>query len=217
MNKYMFTTNAGLEVSFTPPSATIIEESEQGLKADLIGQGFILEAPTYEVEVAGGTPEKPLTQTFEHTETSLVTDEDKAKWAVYQTGLQKYKAELAKMRTSICLEALNIQLPEDQTWIQLQLQKHIKLPGITAKKLNEDGDYEVEITNRAKLLDHYKRTEILRTMDDIYNAISEVVTSAYAGTTSDEARQVASKLFRNKLQEAALANAGAAGGTGNTQ
>lgn len=217
MNKYTFTTSAGLEVSFTPPSATIIEEAEQGLRADLIEQGCILEPPTYELEVGGGTPEHPLTQTFEHTQDSLQSEEDKLKWAAYQSGLAKYNAELAQIRTDICLEALNIQLPEDDSWIQNQLEKHVKVPGIVAKKSAEDELYTIQVVHAKKLLMHYKRSEVLRTMSDIYDAVAQIVTSAYAGTTSDEARQVASKLFRDRLQEAALENARAAGGAGSTQ
>lgn len=191
MNKHVFTTSAGLEVSFVPPSAYQIEMSQQAIIDEFRARGEPFEPPTYEVPVADGT----VTQTFEHSETSLVTDEDRAKWAAYKAGLEHLNKVTGETRLEFCLEAIvGIKLPEDESWIKRQQRKHIVVPDDPEERLL-----------------HYKKTEILRTTDDIEKAVSLIVVSAYAGSVTPEEEAAAANLFRNRLQKAALERTGQIG------
>lgn len=198
MNKFIFTTSAGREIHFIPPSATVIELSEAGIREEYRKRGEPVDVPTYTVELGGSTPEKPITQTFEYDAKYAEKDEEtQAKWKAHLDCITRLEKEIGNMRTNICLEALEITLPEDTTWMVKQKKKFITIP--------EDPD---------ELLMHYIKTEVLRTMDDIYSCMSVVLTSAYSGSVDEEAVEAASKTFRRKLQEATVEATQAAGEPG---
>lgn len=199
--KFCFTTSAGVIVEFTPPSATILEMGEAGIREEFKEKGEQMELPTYKREIYGSKPDAPLYQTFPMDEKYIETapDEEKVQWEAYKDCQARFQLEVNKLRKQVCLEALHIQLPEDNSWIKSQLNKHIRVPGITS--VNGGA---IEIADHQILLFHYIETEILRTLDDIYASMGLVLASAYTGTVDEASIEAASKTFRNRIQEAAL-------------
>ena len=184
-NKLIFTTMAGLEIPFEPASAVEIEMSESSLREEYKARGETLDVPTYEVEIAGSTPENPLTQTFEHDETTLATDEQKAKWAAYLDANRRLSIELAKIRTEIVLDCLKVELPKDTAWMDRQRRHRIKLP---------EDLYD--------LRHHYIRTEILKSAEDLYMAMQKIIVASLSGSVDEETIEAGLRTFRNSVREA---------------
>jgi hypothetical protein len=176
MTDYHFTTSLGQTVNFIPPSAKIIELREAKVKKELTESGHALTPPTYKVKLAGGRE-----QEIEHDLTTLVTDDDKLNWTVYQANLKLYEERIAEVKLQIVLNAIQLQLPEDESWVQKQL---------------EENEIEVPTDPKEKRI-HWLMTEVLRTMEDIFSATHIVLTSAYLGTASGEAIEASSRTFRD--------------------
>jgi hypothetical protein len=189
-DRLVFYTSAGLEVEFEPVSPIVLEESEAGLLSEYKERGEPIDIPTYTVETAGGG-----SQVFEHDEKSLQTDEDKAKWKAYVDANQRLLAEQSQLRLEIVLSSLKIQLPEDNTWERKFKKWHVKVP--------EDPD--------EKLMFYIQR-EILKTPEDLFTAMTQVISTSMKGTVSEEAIEAASKSFRDSIQKA-LVEAGLEPGT----
>jgi len=183
--KLSFFTTAGVEVEYEPASAVEIEMSEAALKQEYLDRGEQLAIPTYTVELAGSTPENPITQTFEHDEKSLSTDTDKEKWKAYIDANARYNAELNDLRTMIVLDCLHIELPEDERWKDRQKRHHVKFP---------DDPYE--------LRHHYIRTMVLRSVEDIYLAMQKVIVASLSGSVDEAAIEASLRTFRNTIQQA---------------
>lgn len=194
--KLSFFTAAGLEIEFEPISPMVLEESESGLLSEYKKRGEPVTPPTYTVETAGGG-----TQTFEHDEKSLRNDEDKKQWDAYIDATRRLLAEQSQLRLEIVLSALKVQLPEDKEWERKYKRWHITVP--------DDSD--------DKLIFYIER-EILKTPDDIFTAMTQVITTSMKGTVSEEAIEAASKSFRDSIQKAVV-EAGIDVGTsqGNTE
>lgn len=185
IKKLSFFTTAGVEVEYTPASAVEIEMSEAALRKEYIERGEPLNVPTYTVQLAGSTPENPLTQTFEHDATTLQSDEDKAAWKAHLDALSRFDNELNELRTQIVIDCLKIELPEDTRWMSKQKRHHIELP-----------------TDEYELLHHYIRTEVLRSVEDIYLAMQKVIVASLSGSVDEAAIEASLKTFRNTLQQA---------------
>jgi hypothetical protein len=83
--------------------------------------------------------------------------------------------ETNKIRTSMILEGIDVQLPEDGKWL-----KRCKRLGIT---LPDDPD---------ELLDFYKRSQIIRTPDDLVEIELKIIESS-TGTVIPPEKMAAAK------------------------
>lgn len=176
---------AGLEIPFEPASAVEIEMSESSLREEYKARNEPIDIPTYTVEIAGSTPEKPLTQLFQHDETTLTTDEYKAQWAAHKIAIQRLETELAKIRTEIVLDCLQIELPENTNWMSRQKRHKIKLP---------EDLYD--------LRHHYIRTEILKSAEDLYMAMQKIIVASLSGSVDEETIEAGLRTFRNSIRDA---------------
>lgn len=188
--KLSFFTTAGLEVEYEPASAVEIEMSEAALKQEYLDRGEPLAVPTYTVELAG----TKSTQTFEHDETTLKTDEDREMWAKHVDALSRYTIELNELRTEIVLDCIKVELPEDTKWMDRQKRHHVKLP-----------------TDPYELRHHYIRTQVLRSVEDIYLAMQKVIVASLSGSVDEAAIEASLKTFRDTIQQAGIEAASALG------
>lgn len=176
MSKSMiFVTDAGLEIQYEPASALQIEMSEQGIRKQFKDDGASIDAPTYEVETAGGGK-----QTFFHDEKTLETDEQKEAWKNYQEDSARMSAEIVRVRNEILFDSILVGLPSDSTWETRQRKRYITVP--------DDPDEKRR---------HYIQTEILRTVNDVYGITEKIMVATLSGAVPEEAIQAASATFRS--------------------
>lgn len=192
MNKHIFTTSAGVEVEFIPPSATAMEMAEAGFIEDLKAAGRQVDVPMKTVHLAEGETDK-----VPHDAETTKTPAEQAAWEDYLKVQDEIKIEQGKIRTQFALEALKIELPVDDSWIINQKRHRIRIPENTAD-------------DPRALLDHWIKTELLRTTKDIYDCMIKVMASAYEGSVSDADIEAASRTFRNSLPKARMEAAQAA-------
>ena len=186
-----FITSAGLVVRFIPPSATVIELSDNAILKQFTDAGRPVEIPTYTVELAGGG-----SQTFEHNATTLQTDEHRAEWEAHQQALSDLNANLAERRIEIVLDAVQAELPQDDDWKRKQKRWGIEIP---EPKDNQDYD---NLDYLDTLRYHYIRSEILRTPIDVENATVKIIAAAYAGSVNEEELAAQEATFRSVLRQA---------------
>jgi hypothetical protein len=179
--KLVFYTSAGREIEFEPISPILMEEAEQGLVAEYRQRGEPLDKPTYTVETAGGG-----SQTFEHDETTLTTDEMKATWEAHKDANARLAAEQGDLRIDMVLSALKVDLPADDDWERRLRKWHVTIP--------DDPDEKWKF---------FVLREVLKTPSDIFEAMTAVISASMRGTVPEEAIEAASATFRSGVQEAA--------------
>ena len=190
LERNTFTTSAGVVVYYIPPSATIIEMSDTAIMKQYKDAGRPVEIPTYTVELAGGG-----SQTFEHNETTLVTDEHKAEWAAHKEAITDLNAELGKRRLEIVLDAIQVELPKDESWKRKQKKWGLEIPEPEDGQDYDNPDYLDQLRY------HYIRTEILRTPIDVENATVKIISAAYAGSVDEEELAAQEATFRSILRQ----------------
>jgi hypothetical protein len=82
--------------------------------------------PSYKVTTADGGE-----QEFPHDETTLTTDEDRAAWEEYKSGLEKAEAELTeKILNEILIEGIDMSSdhPDVERWRNKQILKGMEIP-----------------------------------------------------------------------------------------
>lgn len=164
-----FTTKAGLELILVPIPPLLLEQVRASVKQPPI--------PTYATKTAAGNVE-----TFNHNETTLVTDEDKAAWAEYK----RLKAEADKLLNervmrALFLKGIALNMPNDAEWVQEQEFMGIKVP-----------EHPLE----RKL--HYIQTEILASSEDMVGIMSDIMRLT---GVDEEVVKGAEESFRRAVEE----------------
>lgn len=132
--------------------------------------------PTYTVELAGGG-----TQTFDHDETTLVSDEDKATWQEYLDQVEIADSLLTeRMLNAILIEGIEVEPQNIERW-----KKRRKMIGLP---IPEDED---------ELLLAYKKSEVACSKEDI----TDIMTSVMRLTgVSEEAMNKALRSFPDTME-----------------
>jgi hypothetical protein len=188
----VFTTLDGQVIKFIPFSWDEHLLSEEGLRNEYRENGEIVDCPQYVVKFEGGTQ-----QLFDHDAKSIlkappdtapedierVIEEQKATWAKYQDASARLAAEnQAELVNLVYTESLaNVQLPEDKSWEERQLKKHIKIP-----------------TDPEEKRLHYINTVLLKYRSDQIEFISTVV-AVSMGATREAEIDIVKKSFLDSI------------------
>jgi hypothetical protein len=199
-SELVFITSSGKRLHYEPISPVALEYAEQGITKKYRERGEPLDPPTYTVETAGGG-----SQTFDHDAESIKDDlEAEAAWASYLDAQQRLSTEIGTVRNRIILSAVQVELPEDKTWMYKQKSWGIEIP-----LLPKDTDYDdpeefeyavVEYGQELRL--HYLQTELLKTVNDAYGIVDMIMRASLEGAISKEAIDAASASFRSTLPDA---------------
>jgi len=157
MEKRVFTTVQGVEIPIRPVSPTLVAKIAPTVLREFGVEG----PPTYTVEIVGGG-----TQEFPHDETTLdvpgdpdATAENRAEWDEYVDTVDAANREANKRFLRLLyLKGVDIELPEDETWIEDQ----------------EFLGFEVPEDPRDRKI-HYIQTELLTTIHDSNRLIAELM------------------------------------------
>jgi hypothetical protein len=194
----MFTTN-GMQVPLLAVSDTYLAAAKAHATADFRARGELIEPPTYEVKLAGGTVEN-----FPHDETTLEvkvaadaadpvvaaleadrqTAANRAAWKAHKDAVERLERAGSAASTRAMLEmGIELELPEDDAWLKRQRRAHIEIP--------EDPD------DRRY---HWLTSEVLVSFDDLMNAIQGITELTYKGAVKEEDIAAAMDTFRGQLQ-----------------
>ena len=149
----IYITVEGRAIPYKPISFTKRDLIKNGLEEEFRERGEPLDPPVIETEVYGGDKiEQELTDGM------LVVEGDeeesarrKALWDAHIDAKDRYEKELSKSLNHLTMSAILIDLPEDDKWIAEQKKLHIRIP--------ENAD---------KLREHYIQTEILTSLEDVF-------------------------------------------------
>lgn len=180
---HIYITLSGLEVPIKPISPTKLMKAEIGVEKTFKDRGEPIDTPTYDVETAGGGKE-----TFDLDEDSILIPDDEeettkrqADWDAHQDALKRLKKEQYDVTRTIVLKAIDLQLPEDETWIKEQKELYIEVP---------DKPHERWY--------HWLETEILHPTD-IINLIAQILVLSATGIMPEEDVDAAVALFRRDV------------------
>lgn len=199
--RVMFTTN-GMEVPLLAVSETYIAAARAHATAEFRARGELIDPPTYDVQLAGGTVEK-----YPHDEKTLEVKPDpnaadpvaaaaeaerqtaanQAAWAAHKEAVKRLEAALSAASTRAMLEmGINMELPADESWIVRQHRAHVEIP--------EDPDERRY---------HWLTSEVLVSFDDLMTAIQVITELTYKGALKEEDIAAAMATFRGQLQRQA--------------
>jgi hypothetical protein len=155
--------SSGIKVPVVPISMLEMEAVDQSIRKQYLERGEPIEPPTYEVEVAGGGKAKyPLTANNLVVEDNVEeTVRRKMDWLTYQNAVDRMTTEINKVRTAMIMEGIDVKIPTDGKWLARCKRMGIPLP--------EDPD---------ELLDFYKRSQIVRTPEDLVDIEMKVIESS---------------------------------------
>ena len=183
VKRRVYTALSGFEVPIKPISPTKIMKAEQGLEKAFRDRGEPIDIPIYKVETAGGGSEE-----FELDIDSIQLPDDPEEtakrqkdWDLYQDAISRLKKEQFDITRIITLDAIDLPLPEDTSWIQEQKDLYIEIP-----------------ENRHDLWMHWLETEILHP-SDVVNLVAEILILSSTGIISEEEVKAAVGLFRSTV------------------
>lgn len=177
-NKLKYVTMDGVEIPFRPMSPIIFERAANNLRQAYIDRGDVLDPPTYTVETAGGG-----SQTFAHDEESVKgKPEMEMAWAAYLDVNKRLKDELSELRGSIVLDCVLLEMPEHGAWEDKQRKWGIVISDEPDEKRRQ-----------------WLETEVMRSMQDIFNFADVVLRASYAGVVDEATIDAASRTFRGKM------------------
>lgn len=119
--------------------------------------------PTYEVKLVTGE-----TQTFEHDQESIknASEEEKKEWEDYHKEIERLrKTAQETVERLILYRAVDLELPEDDDWIEEQRWIGLNPP----------------VKNKRELKLHWVKTELLSSGDDIKRLMSHVLVASGVG------------------------------------
>ena len=184
-----FTTTEGAVIRVHAVSQLQLQLVSQGVEKRLRAEGLALDPPTYEVKTADGRTER-----VPHDAESVQTDEEKAAWAAYMAAKARLQRESHEATTKLLLlRGLDIP-PAPPGWDAEQVAFGIELP---------------DDLNERRLV--YLQVEILRTPEDILNAIMTIMRASVTGTDPSMLEAVEAS-FRRALAGIAHQGRSATGG-----
>jgi hypothetical protein len=183
MEKNKFINSAGKEYPVTGLSPMEIERIRKSTFDKFVAAGRRLNPPTYTVTAVDGA-----TQTLDHNENTLETDDDRAAFAEYKKATDELTVEGNTKLSRAAMLAVDVDPLKDRRWISRMKVLEIPLPA-------DDFD----------LLLMYVDTEVLKSVDDIAGLMTAVL---YSGGTVDEVGVAAAEAsFRVELAKLYQSNA----------
>lgn len=194
-----FTTTEGKIIKYGPIALADLELAKNAVEAEFRARGEPLDPPTYEVPVLGGEVEH-----HPYTEKSIEdgTEEEKAQWDAYKDAIGRLETEIEHRTAYIFLDAMHIELPEDDRWIKRR-----------KRLFNEDVP-----TDEDEQLLYYANNVLLKTPADKNGIMEEILVFSMTGVP-EEVVEAYKSLFRRSIREEgqkAVALAKAIQGTGDT-
>ena len=169
------TTSSGKKWKVLPVSQETVVMAQKAIEERYKSQGLTIDPPTYTYQTAGGG-----SIVAEHNETTLETEEDKARWKVYQDNINKLTAEKADLQMRMWL-TLGLDIDEsikDPAWEQTQAFFGVVIP-----------------TNPIEKRLHFVKTEVLKSPYDIGEFIRVETKLAQQGAVSEEEVDAAIDIF----------------------
>jgi len=183
-NTSFYITEGGMKVYYKPMSFLKRSMIQEGLLKEYHERGEPLDVPKVEMEVFGGDMiEQELSQ-----ETLIVegNEEETAKrqklWQDHIDATNRYNKELKEAEDELLMSAIEVDLPEDESWIVEQKRLHIQIP---------DDLHQRRI--------HYIQTEVLTSMEDLVELTSLIFTKSAVRSINAEDLAIAKDSFRNKI------------------
>lgn len=177
-----FVTKAGVELTLVPIPPMLLEKVRGSVKYPPI--------PQYETKTAAGNIEK-----FNHDESTLQTDADKAAWAEYTAAKREADRLLnERVMRALFLKGIALDMPADDEWIKEQEFMGIEIP-----------------TDPQERKLHYIQTEILASSEDMVGIMSDImrltgVEEAVVQSAEDSFRRAVED--RRRVASARVANSG---------
>lgn len=197
-HKLFFEVVTGEKVPFEPVSTMMLGYIEQGIRAEYVRQGRPIDVPIYTVETAGGG-EQAFEMDAEYVEAN---PDQKELWENHLKAVNDLDAEINEARQNVLMDAVLVDLPEDETWLKRQKKYRVLLP-TKPKQDDFENDEEYQEAHEdylARLRRHYLETEVLKTVEDLYGLIEEIMMTSLKGSMSEEELEAARQSFRNSLQ-----------------
>ena len=169
------TTSSGKKWKVLPVSQETVIMAQKAIEERYKSHGLTIDPPTYTYQTAGGG-----SIVAEHNETTLETEEDKARWKVYQDNRNNLDAEKADLQMRMWL-TLGLDIDEsikDPAWEQTQAFFGVVIP-----------------TNPIEKRLHFVKTEVLKSPYDIGEFIRVETKLAQQGAVSEEEVDAAIDIF----------------------
>ena len=182
-HKNIYVTLGGIEVPIKPISPTKVMRAELGVEKAFRDRGEPIDPPTYDVETAGGGVE---TFEMDATAVEIPGDEEETKkrqivWMAHTEAVLKLKREQFDITRKIVIEAIDLPLPKDESWVEEQKELYIDVP---------DDPH-------ARWL-HWLETEVLNPQD-IIEIITSILSLSAQGILPEEDIKAATALFRSSI------------------
>jgi len=178
-----YTALSGIKIPILPISPTKIMKAEQGVEKAFRNKGEPIDTPIYKVETAGGGFEE-----FDLDEDSIHLPDDPEEtakrqkdWDLYRDAIKRLKREQFDITRIIVLDAIDLPLPKDESWIKEQEKLYIEVPKDPRKRWM-----------------HWLETEILHP-NDIVELVAEILILSSTGIISEEDVKAAVGLFRSTV------------------
>ena len=172
------TLSDGRKYQIAAVSDTLVNMVKEAVRKEFEAKGEPILPPTYTIIGAG-----EVTHQEPHDETTLETDEDRAAWKDYQNALARLTVETNNRVMKVWMTGLRVDLPEDESWLQAQ-----KWLGVEIPKEPMDLRY------------HYITTEVLRSPEDLFAVLNEIMKESYKGMVKEGDLDDAIASFRDNLQ-----------------
>jgi hypothetical protein len=172
------TLSDGRKYQVTAVSDTLVNMVKEAVRKEFEAKGEQTLPPTYTVIGAG-----EVSHQEPHDETTLETDEDRAAWKNYQDTLARLTVETNNRVMKVWMTGLRIDLPEDDNWLQVQKWFGVNVP-----------------ENPMDLRYHYITTEILRSPEDLFTVLNDIMKESYKGMVKEDDLEAAINSFRDNLQ-----------------
>ncbi len=179
----VFITLGGTLVPIKPISPTKLMKAEIGVEKSFKKRNEPIDVPIYKVETAGGGHES-----FElDADSILVPDDEKetakrqADWDAHLDATERLKKEQYDITKRIVLNAIDLKLPKDESWIKDQEDLYIEVPEDPRERWN-----------------HWLETEILHPTD-VINLIAQILMLSATGILPDEEVEAAVNLFLDSV------------------
>lgn len=188
ISRPFFVAEDGRELPVRSISILDLQSAKTGLENEYRDRGEIMDPPTYDVTLPGGVTVKHAVteKNLEVQGNEAETARRKKEWAVYQEVQNRLDAEYGTISRDIFLDGLDVELPEDDTWIKRREKRHIEIPTDPYDRLN-----------------YYKLTEILRTPGNLVKLQSEVILLSSSGGVKRSDIEAAGDSFLRDLFDGA--------------
>jgi hypothetical protein len=182
---HTFTTTEGRVVHIRPINITLLGLAKAALEKQMQERGELPALPTYTVTGLGG-----IKSEMPHDETTLEvadpeqTAANKAAWKAYQDSRAKLEAAWTRKQGELILLEGVAEQAENDEWAARQLRRF----GVTAPDDQEARHF------------HWLTTELLKTQNDLAQAVCAIMLLTGKGEVSEEDLRAAIDTFRLSLQ-----------------